>query len=158
MVSYPSAKQGETYTIPEGCINAFVSGFSRAHYLKILTVPNTFEFRRVNNLDNNFYADNININNMSVAFYNYVSINEIVIKSDNPNYKSVDGVVYSKDGKELFFVPTAKARGEVLTLSGTCETITTIPFYYKDTSTLSHNGITLGARPSEIVIGANVKI
>ena len=39
-------------------------------------------------------------------------------KEDNPNYKSIDGLVYSKDGKSLWYLSYAK-RGNVSIAQGT---------------------------------------
>ena len=39
---------------------------------------------------------------------NYNAINNIVTKDTNPNYKSIDGVLYTKDLKELVFISSGR--------------------------------------------------
>ncbi len=36
------------------------------------------------------------------------NLKEIIVDGDNPRYKSIDGVLFSKDGKGLIYYPTAK--------------------------------------------------
>ena len=47
-------------------------------------------------------------NTLSNAIYNYAYITEVVVKSTNTKYKSVDGCVYTKDGQILWYVPQNK--------------------------------------------------
>ena len=35
-------------------------------------------------------------------------LDKVTVAEDNPKYKSIDGVVYSKDGKQLLLYPAAK--------------------------------------------------
>lgn len=42
------------------------------------------------------------------VFYECKNLAEINVASDNPNYKSMDGVLYSKDGKTLYTYPAGK--------------------------------------------------
>jgi|GEM_PF-2534333 len=49
----------------------------------------------------------------SGAFWDCKSLEKITVDSGNPYFKSVDGVLYSKDGTELLFVPPAK-KGELI--------------------------------------------
>ena len=44
----------------------------------------------------------------SVSFENATSLKRIIVEEDNPYMKSIDGVLYSKDGKELICYPAAK--------------------------------------------------
>ena len=75
----------------------------------------------------------------------------------NPNFKSINGVVYSKDGTEVIAVPTAYSKGQVLTFADSCTTINAIPFFYALGSEPTYNGIKVGKGPTGILIGANVK-
>ena len=43
------------------------------------------------------------------AFWECRSLQSIEVDADNPNYQSVDGLVFSKDGATLFHCPAAKA-------------------------------------------------
>jgi hypothetical protein len=42
---------------------------------------------------------------LAVALYNYTGVNKVLVKETNHNYKSVDGALYSKDGKTLWYCP-----------------------------------------------------
>ena len=44
----------------------------------------------------------------SYLFSGLNALKEVVIHEDNPNFKSVDGVVFTKDGTELVYYPKAK--------------------------------------------------
>ena len=42
---------------------------------------------------------------------NQVTVNctkSFVVSQDNPKYKAIDGVLYSKDGKKLYYLPSEK--------------------------------------------------
>ena len=54
----------------------------------------------------------------SIPFADCKSLSEIAISESNPNYKTVDGVLYSKDGKTLIQYPAAKG-GEYKVEDGT---------------------------------------
>ena len=61
------------------------------------------------------------------TFQNYNGITGLNIEKDNKNYKSVDGVVYSKDGKKVIICPAGKP-GSVKIASGT-ECVGNYAFY-----------------------------
>lgn len=44
------------------------------------------------------------------AFASCRSLTEIKVSEENPNYKSIDGVLYNKDGTELLFCPPLKEK------------------------------------------------
>jgi hypothetical protein len=60
-------------------------------------------------------------NSLSIALYVYNSVSAVTVKPSNTRYKSVDGILYSLDGKSLWYVPT-KYSGEV-NISDSCETM-----------------------------------
>ena len=153
MISYPAANTRTSYEMPEGCEEIFELCFSRPHYLKTLTIPNSFNIRRASG---EYAYNHPEMNNISNALYHYAAVDNIIIKSDNPNFKSINGVVYSKDGTELIAVPTAYAKGEVLRFADSCTKINNIPFFYS-ASEPTYNGIKVGKLPSGIEIGANIK-
>ena len=93
----------ETLTLPEGI--EFVSGnaFDNSS-LTTLNLPSTF---------------NIIKSNFDYSFMRKCpALKAINIASSNPVYKSIDGLIYSKDGETLFFCPTGKT-GIVAIADGT---------------------------------------
>ena len=42
---------------------------------------------------------------MGNAVYQCANIKEFIVDDNNPEYKSIDGVIYSKDEKTLMFFP-----------------------------------------------------
>lgn len=87
LVVYPSAKEGETYTIPENVEYLGYNAFSNLVYLKELNVPAKVDI--FTGLSSN-------------------TIENINIAEGHEKYKSVDGVVYSKDGSVLVCFPGGK--------------------------------------------------
>ena len=87
LVVYPSAKEGETYTIPENVEYLGYSAFADLVYLKELNVPAKVDI--FTGLSSN-------------------TIENINIAEGHEKYKSVDGVVYSKDGSVLVCFPGGK--------------------------------------------------
>ena len=78
--------------------------------------------------------ENINIpKNIKEIFFGYCpSLREIVVSEENPYLKSVDNVIYSKDGKTLVFYPMGKFGNEYTVLEGT-EVIKGSAFSYNPT-------------------------
>ena len=62
------------------------------------------------------------------AFYNCQNLTDIYVHGDNENYKSVDGVLYTKDGKTLIAYPAGKTESEFTVCSGV-NTIESYAFY-----------------------------
>ena len=112
LVAYPSSKVGNSYVMPEGVKILDELSFSRVGStysgvpdtgLKSLTLPNSYVISTT--LPSNY----INVGNtLTTALYLYTGVNEILVKDDNPNYMSSDGILYSKDGTELWYIPHAK--------------------------------------------------
>lgn len=61
---------------------------------------------------------NTNGNTLSVAIYCWHSLQNVTCKEDNPNYKSINGMVYSKDGKSLWYLSDCKT-GDIVIAEGT---------------------------------------
>ena len=64
----------------------------------------------------------------SVSFENATSLKRITVEEDNPYMKSIDGVLYSKDGKELICYPAAKEGKSYVIQNGT-ENVRASAFY-----------------------------
>lgn len=112
-IAYPSAKKSEVYEMPEGIVIIDELSFSRAgspwHQkdttgtLKKVILPNSYVLKT--ELPDNY----LNVgSNLAVGIYKYTGIVEIAVKEDNPNYKCIDGCLYSKDGTTLWYVPVLK--------------------------------------------------
>ena len=119
LVAFPSAKTVENglYEIPEGVERIDELSFSLAGYagfpgnLKTLKLPSTFkisEYGPDNIMCKEPSKAQVCYNTLSVGLYIYNGINEIIVSEDNPDFKSVDGCVYSKDGSTLWYVPIQK--------------------------------------------------
>lgn len=121
LVSFPAAKTLENgiYEIPEGVEQmdelsfslAGLSGYSTGN-LRTVVLPSTFTISE-------YGPDNLNcaegnkdlgicFNTLSSGIYIYNGVREIIVSEDNPDYKSIDGCVYSKDGTSLWYVPLQK--------------------------------------------------
>ncbi len=131
LVAFPAAKTLEDgiYEMPEGVEKidelsfslAGLSGYSTGN-LRTVVLPSTFTISE-------YGPDNLNcsegnkdrgicFNTLSSGFYIYNGIREVIVSEDNPNYKSIDGCVYSKDGSTLWFVPLQKS-GDLKIAEGT---------------------------------------
>lgn len=113
MIAYPSSRQCEVYEMPEGVTIIDELSFSRAgspwHLrdttgtIKKLILPNSYVLNT--ELPDNYLNQG---SNLAVGIYKYTGIRNVEVKEDNPNYKSVDGILYSKDGTTLWYVPVLK--------------------------------------------------
>lgn len=106
---YPIGKKGD-YVIPEGTLAVNYGAFSSCTGLTSLTFPNSLKSIPTN------------------AFNGCVNLMEDLVNEDNPNYCSIDGVLYSKDKTKLILYPTGK-KGNYMILNGT-KTIATGAFQY----------------------------
>lgn len=132
LVAYPASKVGNTYEMPEGITIIDELSFSRAGSSEYSGVPDTGLKKIV--LPNSYIlsttlpSNYLNVgNNLAVGIYNRTGVNEIAVKDDNPNYKTEDGILYSKDGTTLWYVPIAKS-GSIAVADGTT-TIKSGAFY-----------------------------
>ena len=56
-------------------------------------------------------------------------LENINVSPDNPVYKSIDGVLFSKDGKKLIWYPPTKNEGKSYTVPNSVKTIASRAFY-----------------------------
>lgn len=75
-------------TLPESLTQMFNSVFMYCKNLKIIQIPSTL----------------VNLGTNS-PFIGCTALTEINVSEDNPNYKSINGALYSKDGKTLIAYP-----------------------------------------------------
>ena len=104
------------YEIPEGVTFLGELSFSRNYNIKKVILPDSLVIRQ----DIPVYDDeyivfedkgNLNVgNSLSIAIYCYTGIADYEVKDTNPNYISVDGILYSKDGTEVVAIPTRYGR------------------------------------------------
>ena len=95
LINYPAGKGEEPYIIPNGVISILDSAFERCKFSGITLPASLIDIG---------YAD---------TFPD--SIKNISVDAANPNYKSVDGVLFTKDGKSLIKYPADKS-GETYTV------------------------------------------
>ncbi len=138
LVAYPPAKLDTEFKIPEG-----VTQFDEMSlaYSKItdLTLPDSYV---IGDVPANVINDMAN--NLAVALYHNNSIENVWVNDTNQKYKSADGIVYSKDGKSIWYVPTHKT-GTINVAEGT-ERIEKGAFYIEyETGGETYTGVTIPA-------------
>ncbi len=84
LILYPSSKEGESYTIPENIEYLGYNAFTNLVYLKELNVPAKVDL---------------------FTGFSSTGLENVNIAEAHEDYKSVDGVVYSKDGSILIYFP-----------------------------------------------------
>lgn len=125
--------------------------------LKKLTVPGNFTIvSRKDSRTAPWITDKVN----TVTFNSKLNLervaafdaNNLVVKKSDPKYKSIKGIIYSKDGKEIVRVPFQ--RSEVVLADG-CETfcLQSVLYANADIDSNSYGG----CRVKKIVIPASVK-
>ena len=122
LIGFPCAKmlpEGR-YEIPEGVTIIDDMCFSRAGFsggnLKTLVLPDSY-IVKANNGPNSLSYNSYFWNSLSAALYSYSGIEKYEVKETNPNYVSVNGVLYTKDMKTLVCVPQ-NYRGELIIPEG----------------------------------------
>ena len=132
LLTYPMAKEDVSYVIPEGITQIDEMAFGRTK-VKSVTLPDSFIFSTT--VPENII--NKEGNNFAVAMYIYNNCAEVLTKETNPNYKSIDGIVYSKDGRELWYVPTMHG---AVTVADGCTTIKNGAFFCSGSATYTKWG------------------
>ncbi len=158
LIAYPPAKVSERYEIQEGCTILGENSISRAHFLKTLVLPNSYIITDENSVPDNFLNKGRG-NSLSLALYVYNSIEKFEVKQDNPNYSCDNyGILYSKDYSKLIAIPTYCNKGGTITIHQNVSSIDLIFLMVSGSSvTVTYNGVTLGVKASEIVLGAKVQ-
>ena len=109
LVQYAVGKKDKSFTIPDGVKSVDSSAFANVwgeYNLKVITVSGSVE---------------------SMSYPAGITLTEMKVAENNATYKSVDGVMYSKDGKTLIYYPMSKSGNSYTTIAGT-ETIATGAF------------------------------
>lgn len=109
LVAYPADKAGSSYTVPSSVTTIADGAFDSARNLETLNIP----------------AGVTDIGEL--VFRNAKVLHDINVAKGNANYRSVDGVLYSADGKTLIAFPPGRT-GEYVIPSGV-EKIAPAAFY-----------------------------
>lgn len=104
IIGYPRGKTDTVFELPEGLVQIDELSFSRAAYLQKLILPDSYVINR----DVPANILNQDANSLSAGLYVYTSVNELAVKDTNPNYTAENGLLYSKDKKTLWYIPTNK--------------------------------------------------
>ncbi len=89
IVRYPAGKADTAYTVPDGVEDFSYEAFDDCESLTEVTLPASF-----------------NTYNSYFQYCDYLQ--SIAVAESNPNFKSVDGILYSKDGSVLYCYPAYK--------------------------------------------------
>ena len=127
LVAYPPAKTDAEFTVPDGVthMDEMSLGYSK---FTDLYLPDSY-------ILNETVPDNVlndMANNLAVALYHNNAIKNVFVSETNEYFTSVDGIVYSKDMKELWYVPSKKT-GTIIVPDGV-ETIRKGAFYIEYSS------------------------
>ena len=145
--TYPPAKKGNKYEIPKGIVFIGSQAFTSNQLLTSIVIPDSvisignsaFEYsknlKRVDFPDSirriDTYAFHGSENLLSIyipsqvetighgAFRDCKKLPSIDVASNNDYFKSVDGVLYSKDGKKMLAYPRGKTGTSYTVLNGT---------------------------------------
>ena len=110
LVCYPRNKKDTTYEIQEGVELLDQMSIASNMTLKTLVIPDSLIIERKT------YPGFTWENDQPLIFslYNYNAIENIETKETNPNYKSVDGVLYTKDLKELVYISSGRTKEVII--------------------------------------------
>ena len=113
LLAYPAGKTNASYTIPDGVtlINSYA--FYDCTSLKEVTIPNS-----VTEIEVDAFSGRTSLKEVTIpdsvteisnnAFDDCTSLTAINVDENNTKYKSVDGVLFSKDMKTLWIYPAGK--------------------------------------------------
>lgn len=115
LLGVPGGKQFENgvFEIPEGVAFIAELSFSRNQNITKLILPDSYVISYVYEKYDPRYevnGDHGNLNygsDLSIALYKFSAVSEYEVKATNPNYTSIDGILYSKDGTHLVAVPVS---------------------------------------------------
>ena len=124
LVAYPQGKTGDKYEIPEGVTKIDELAFNRNGKLKTIVLPDSYEIKSTDEMPEGDYKINIG-NNLAIGIYDKNVVANVEVKSTNTRYKSENGMVLSKDGTILYYVPVKNAG------TGTIEIPSTVTKIYK---------------------------
>ncbi len=148
LMVYPDSKAGFMYTIPEGIFTIYANAFSEADNLQQVIIPDSvqeihaYAFSGCDNLASITISSQVEFLGDHV-FRRCSSLEDITVEPYNPNYLSIDGVLFSADYETLIQYPAGKTAKYY-----------TIPKYV---TTLSEYSFEWADNLKEVTIPNNVK-
>ncbi|MFR3156509.1 MAG: leucine-rich repeat domain-containing protein [Christensenellales bacterium] len=124
LVCYPRNKKDKTYEIQEGVELLDQMSIASNMTLSTLILPDSLIIKEQTYPQFTWENDYL----LDYSLYNYNAIENIEVKDTNPNYKSNDGVLYTKDMKNLVYISSGRTK-EVIIPDGV-ETINDNSIYW----------------------------
>ena len=99
LVTYPPAKADSTFTVPEGVTQIDEMSLSYSRFTT-LYLPDSYVISETvpENVVNN------KANTLAASMYHYNNLKNVFVKETNPNYLSINGILYSKDKSKLWYI------------------------------------------------------
>lgn len=137
LIAYPAAKTATTYVMPEEVTSVSFNAFFECDNLKSIVVSSNLReiengaFRCCGNITSLTIPDGVTslgsdtfdgctnltsinigsgISYLSGTAFGLCKLTEVNVSNENPYYKSIDGVAYSKDGKTIVYYPCGRAK------------------------------------------------
>lgn len=104
-------------TIPSGVKTIGQEALGNCKLLKNVTMPGKFKLKTMPyddkaeciTDDDIGHVDMVTFNtNLSISNVSYLAAKNFTVKKDDPNFRSIRGVIYTKNGKEIVRVPSAR--------------------------------------------------
>lgn len=101
-------------TVPSKTKTIGQGAFGRCKSLKTIVMPGDFKLKLEEDTDDKLWyvasdqsaVDTITFNTkLKLANVSYLSANNLVVAKNDPSYQSIEGVIYTKDGKGIVRVP-----------------------------------------------------
>lgn len=101
-------------TVPSKTKTIGQGAFGSCKSLKTIVMPGDFKLKLEEDTDDKLWyvtsdqsaVDTITFNTkLKLANVSYLSANNLVVAKNDPSYQSIEGVIYTKDGKEIVRVP-----------------------------------------------------
>ncbi|MBR4752519.1 MAG: leucine-rich repeat domain-containing protein [Thermoguttaceae bacterium] len=112
LIRRPMGKQTDCYYVPKGVETIGAGALQYCFFLRTVVIPNGVKTIGDNAISGGFLSTislPASVEHIGDgAFENYTHIKSIYVAEDNPFFRSIDGVLYSKDGKTLLFYPRGK--------------------------------------------------
>ena len=123
LLTYPTDKQGSSYVVPSSVLR-LRHAFQQNLNLHSITLPagllemQTYEFYGAENLETIQIPASVTSLG-SFPFYRAGNLRSITVAADNLTYKSIDGVLFSKDGLTLLEYPDGRTEDSFQIPNGT---------------------------------------
>lgn len=110
LIRYPIGKTSSTYTIPSNTLEIDTGAFASSHYLEEVIIPDG-----LNTIGDTAFSNATALKEITIpkgvtgigylALSGCYSLNKIEVDTENTRFSSEDGVLFSKDKKELIQYP-----------------------------------------------------